>query len=368
MENVIIREILDLTKDLMRFKTTRDNPQEINRCADYIEGYLKRNQMHHRRYDLNKVPSLLVMPGKKDPSLLLMSHMDVVDGPDEMFLPVIREDRLYGRGSYDDKYAVALSLVLLKNRLYSLRQKGEEAGDAGVGVLITGDEEIGGENGAKKILGDINPGFAIALDGGSLNEIIVKAKGILRLRMVSSGKTCHASRPWLGENAIEKLMDDYAVLKDFFTNRDVANWHRTLNLSTITGGKEVNQVPDQCEIILDIRYTEDDNIPELVDAIQSKVQSEVVVDMVEPLFISGKNRYLDLLLGLSSDLKTGCEHGASDARHLMRYGLTGVAWGANGNLSHHSLDEHVEIASINTLYNRLDQFVDQTRFDIKAKG
>jgi len=358
MGNTIIREIIELTENLIRFKTTGENSGQIMECADYIENYIKKTGVHYTRYDINGVPSLLVMPGGKDPAVLLMSHMDVVDGPDEMFLPVVKDGKLYGRGSYDDKYAAALSLVLLKNRLCQFKEK--EHANMGLGLLITGDEETGGENGAKTILDKIRPGFAIALDGGSLNEIIVKAKGIARLRMVSRGKSAHAARPWLGENAIENLLQDYTAVKKYFTKVEPGNWHRTINPGIISGGKAANQVPDRCEMVLDIRYTEHDNINQLVDSIKSRVKSEVLVDKLEPVFISRKNRYLDLLLGLSADLKTGCEHGASDARHLIRYGLTGVVWGANGNLSHHSLDEHVEIESIGRLYNRLDHFVSQS--------
>jgi succinyl-diaminopimelate desuccinylase len=80
-------------------------------------------------------------------------------------------------------------------------------------VLITGDEEIGGYNGARSALGEINCDFCIALDGGRVDKIVVKEKGILRLKVVARGKTAHGARPWQGENAIERLMADCSSLK-----------------------------------------------------------------------------------------------------------------------------------------------------------
>ena len=76
------------------------------------------------------------------------------------------------------------------------------------GIIITADEEIGGANGARQALKEIKAAFCVALDGGSLKKIVIKEKGIVRLKLVARGKTAHGARPWLGENAIEKLIED----------------------------------------------------------------------------------------------------------------------------------------------------------------
>jgi len=60
------------------------------------------------------------------------------------------------------------------------------------------DEEIGGHDGAQAALAQLKADFAIALDGGNLRKIVVKEKGILRLKLISRGKTAHGARPWLG--------------------------------------------------------------------------------------------------------------------------------------------------------------------------
>ena len=162
-----MQEIIDLTKELIRFKTMHSKPEELNRCASYIENYLKTNDIIYRRLDYNQIPSIVVMPPNDYAPVLLMSHIDVVDAPAELFNPVEKDGKLYGRGSIDAKYAAALSLVLLKKQLKRLRSNGKGQKDLPFGVLITGDEEIGGANGAKKVLGEVNADFCVALDGGA---------------------------------------------------------------------------------------------------------------------------------------------------------------------------------------------------------
>jgi len=112
-----MREIIDLTKDLMRFQTVHSKPQEIKRWAAFIENYLRTCGVVYNRFDYENTPSILVLPQNGFAPVLLMSHIDVVDAPAELFQPLEKDHKIYGRGSLDDKYAVALSLVLLKNPL-----------------------------------------------------------------------------------------------------------------------------------------------------------------------------------------------------------------------------------------------------------
>lgn len=352
-----MEEIITLTQDLIRFKTVDSRPDEIQRCVSFVEDYLKNCGANYRRIDHNNIPSLIVMPASNFAPIVLMSHLDVVDGADELFVPRVKGAALYGRGSIDDKYAAALSLVLVKEHLHQLQAEGKNQNDLPFGVLITADEEIGGLSGARKALQEIKSDFCIALDGGSLKKIVVKEKGIIRLKLKAKGKTAHGARPWLGENAIENLIDDYRVLKEYFALSAPDHWQRTLNFSRIKGGSAINQVPDTAQALFDIRYTENDDMEKIFLEIQGRIKGELIVERKEPLFEGGDSPYLDLLLKIAKDTAVGFEHGASDARFLSAYGIKGIVWGADGDMSQHAADEHVGIESVYKLYEFLDAFI-----------
>jgi succinyl-diaminopimelate desuccinylase len=361
-----MEEIIHLTKELIRFKTMHSQPDEIQRCVAFIEEYLNKCGAKYRRLDHNSIPSIIVMPENNVAPILLMSHIDVVDGPDELFIPRIKNNALYGRGSIDDKYAAALSLVLLKVYLKRLKKTGKNQNDLPFGVLITADEEIGGANGARKALPEIKARFCIALDGGSLKKIVIKEKGIIKLKLVARGKTAHGARPWLGENAIENLINDFQLLKTKFELSAPDHWHRTLNFGRIRAGQSSNQVPDYAEALFDIRYTENDDMDAIISKIQNEIKGELVVEKKEPLFEGGDSPYLDLLLKISKDSDVGFEHGASDARFLSAHGIKGIVWGPDGDMSQHSADEHVNIASLYKLYELLDAFLSRsTEINVK---
>ena len=361
-----MKDLVDLTKSLVRFKSMLSRPDEIHKCIDFIEGFLKDAGATCKRIECDGVPSIAALPKTDFAPVLLMSHIDVVDAPDELFEPVEKNGKLYGRGSFDDKYAAALSMILFREHLSKARKEGRGQGDLPLGILITGDEEAGGFKGAKEALKTIRTDFCIALDGGNVRKIVTKEKGVLRLKLISRGKAAHGSRPWLGENAIEKLFEDYQVIKSFFRDEDPEHWHRTINFGLIHAGKSVNQVPDVAEAVFDIRYTEKDDVDGLVNQMRQKIKGELLMELKEPLFLGGESPYLDLLLAISKGTTLGFEHGASDARFLQEHGMPGIVWGPDGDLTAHAYDEHVNLDSFYELYGILDMFFDRAK-DVKSK-
>jgi succinyl-diaminopimelate desuccinylase len=352
-----MKDLIDLTKELIRFRSMLSRPDEIKRCVDFIERFLTDAGATCKRIEYEGVPSIAALPVPDFAPVLLMTHIDVVDAPDRLFEPVEKDGKLYGRGSIDDKYAAALSMMLFREHLHRARKEGRSQEQLPLGILITGDEEAGGHKGAKEALKTIRTEFCIALDGGNVHKIVTKEKGVLRLKLISRGKAAHGSRPWLGENAIEKLFEDYQSLKSFFREEAPEHWHKTINFSILHAGKSANQVPDLAEAVFDIRYTEKDDVDALVKQMRNTIKGELLVEMIEPLFTSGESDYLKLLLDLSKGAALGFEHGASDARFLKEHGMPGVVWGADGDLSAHAYDEHLNLESCYELYRILDTFI-----------
>jgi succinyl-diaminopimelate desuccinylase len=356
----LLEEIVTLTQTLVRFKTMHSERDEITACMTFIEDYLHRYEIDFSRTRHAGYPSILVLPDlqKQACKVLLMAHIDVVDGADALFTPVVRGRQLFGRGAVDDKYAVALSLTLLKSQVSGLRKLGKSQKDLEFGILITSDEEIGGYHGVGKVAETVRPEFCIALDGGTPEKIIVKEKGLLTVKLTARGRAAHGSRPWLGDNAVDHLIADYAALKTLFETPTAGSWCKTMNLGILNAGKSFNQVPDRAEAVFDVRYTENEDPDQLFRTMQAKVSGELSVIRKEPMFLGGTSVYLERLCRLAPDAHIGFEHGASDARFFSEKGISGIIWGADGENSAHAEDEHVDIDSMLRIYLVLQRFVE----------
>jgi len=351
--------IAALTAELIKIPTIQSRPEEIKRCAEFIADWLSQRDIEFARHDIGGIPAITVLPRSKATKVLIMAHFDVVDAQDEsQFQPHIKDGRLYGRGAIDDKYAVALALILFHERLERLRKAGGTQRDMSFGLLLNGDEEVGGANGAKAVLKDIDLDFCLALDGGAPDKLVTKEKGVLQVRLTARGKGAHAARPWLGQNAFDVLVADYQALQQQFAKQTPDHWHKTMVLSNCrVGDGSINIVPGEATATLDIRYTEDDDPDAIMAAIESAVASEITLLGKEPLFIGGTSPYLDTLVGCIPNVTVGFEHGASDARFLTMRGIPGVVWGALGEMSQHAADEHVVISSLGDVYHSLDNFI-----------
>lgn len=354
-----MEEIIRLTKELIQFESTHANSVEIRRCAEFIVNYLSDLNVEYRLLVHSNVPSILVLPQFQESyaPILLMSHIDVVDAPKELFHPLEKDRKLYGRGSFDDKYAVALSLVLLKTHVQRLVDQNKTQSDLPFGILITGDEELGGFNGARKVLKQVSTDFCIVLDGGSVEKIVVREKGRVCLKLVLKAKKTSAGETRKDENAIEKLIDDVSKLQTHFVRSNPEHWHRSVSFRHVPLEAVDQQNSKFAEAVVDIRYTEDDNMEALFDWMNRELHSDFVIESIEPLFNEPELSYLDLLLKISNKTRIGFEDGANDARFLSVNGIKGIIWGANGNGSQHALTEHVDVKSVSTLYERLDLFL-----------
>jgi len=167
------------------------------------------------------------------PSLMLMSHTDVVPVEDDSkwdhppFSGQIVDDRVWGRGSDDCKSLTAsgsMAMILLKRAGISLN--GE------LRLLAAADEESGGsygikwlaENHADKIRTDwaVNEGGGMPLktvEGRQAYLFPVGEKGRIEARFTLSGRSAHGARPWYADNALYKLAE---LLKRLRTYQDEA--------------------------------------------------------------------------------------------------------------------------------------------------
>jgi succinyl-diaminopimelate desuccinylase len=246
------QDLVSLTQKLISFPSVVGDFEQNRKILDFCEEYLGKQNLLFRRYKFAGVESLVVSTKKtKRFDVILYAHLDVVSpcGAND-FNPVLKGNRIYGRGSGDMKSAAAVVIEVM-------RFIDANCPNWNVGLFLTTDEEVGGENGVGYLLQKqkFSGKFAFVPDSaGDVGQIITDQKGVLHLKAWEFGVEAHGSRPHLGENAIEKLMKKLRKLKRKFPKSNPARWAKTLNIGKIRGGEQTNQVPGFAEAFLDIRF------------------------------------------------------------------------------------------------------------------
>lgn len=367
--NVIQHALVDLTKQLIAFKTTKDNQEEIRRCLHFIAEYFQR--FPQRMYESSGVLSLIVSNvhfDEKDRSfdLILHGHIDVVPPNEEgQFIPYEYDGKLYGRGALDMKGGVACLM-------YVLRKFREQYGqNKKILLMITSDEEVGGANGTEFLLKRVgfSSKFFLTAEGEKDYLLKYQQKGVVMFNMIARGKGEHAAYPWAGENALEIFFNAYKKIKKRFpSRRDPDHWYTTVNLGMLHGGIAVNSIPDIAEGQIDIRFCQPYRLSsDVVKTIRNVLKNEKSVDVeviyeTDMMETEKTNRYLDLLHTIAKDslkLKRDLlfkNHGTNDARFASHVGIPAVGFGPIG-ANYHAKDEFVFVESLARFTRILERFI-----------
>jgi succinyl-diaminopimelate desuccinylase len=197
-------------------------------------------------------------PGGPGP-IAFTGHVDVVplgNAPwrHEPFGAAIVDGRLYGRGSSDMKSGVAAFVVAAIARAQAL------ADGPGCTLVITAGEETGCEGAfamaaspdAARLLGRAG---ALVVAEPTGNAPLLGHKGAFWLRAVATGTTAHGSMPERGDNAVYKIARAALALEGyrFETPAHPLMGAPTLNVGTVSGGLNINSVPDAATLGIDIR-------------------------------------------------------------------------------------------------------------------
>jgi len=117
------------------------------------------------------------------------------------------------------------------------------------------------------------------------NYPLIGEKGVLWLKAKTSGVTAHGSMPELGDNAIYKMARAVSTLEqfEFDVNHPLlgAPTPPTLNVGTISGGQNLNSVPDNSEIEVDIRTIPGQKSAELYELFKHTLGDDVTLEIIE---------------------------------------------------------------------------------------
>ncbi|BCX46627.1 succinyl-diaminopimelate desuccinylase [Haloferula helveola] len=355
MDSDLTDRLVALSRDLILIPSTDSQPQERARAFSFFRNHLEPlDHIRIERHESGNYESLVVLPADvQHAEILMIGHLDVIEHPDlDLYRSHIKDGRLYGPGAGDMKGALAIMLKLFCD--LHRAQPGIP-----LGMVITSDEERGGEHGVGYLVREagLRAKHAIVPDGGSIHNVTVEEKGIAHLRVHTVGKAAHAARPWLSDNAATRLATALARLPAAFpipTNLEGEHWQPTCSLTTLhTPNRTLNCIPDRADATLDLRFPPPHRLADILDRLQDILGPEVTLETVvaaEPSQLNPDPLWFDITEEITGEpVREVRASGGSDARFLCQAGVqTIVARPEVGNL--HAADEWIDIRSMATFY------------------
>jgi len=370
LESVEAAVLLDIVKGLIRIPGHSDSPGQEREVSEAVIELLRSwgfepfvQKVNKERY--NVIAKIDGNSGGR--SLVFNGHLDTVppgEGMNDPYIPAVRGDRLYGRGSSDMKGAVgAMLYVLLLLKKYDIHLGGD--------LYFTGvvGEETGGIGTRFLTESGFRADFAVVGEPTELN-LVTSHKGVLQLEITIRGKSAHASVPEQGVNAISAMSDFIQRIKEDLAPKLKNRIQKqagvaTLNFGKIRGGTKANMVADSCSLQVDRRWVKGENPVQAMAEIKS-ILSEVcgkdtalngeLVSIIPrdayfgPFEISEDHELVKKAVcalecvGLAPKI-TGMQ-GWTDAATLMKVSIPTVLFGPGSIEQAHVNEEYIEIAQL----------------------
>lgn len=296
-------DLISLTRKLLSFNNINP-PGNEEGIARYVAELLAENGFNVKLPEFDKGRLHLIAEkglSIHTPPVVFSGHFDTVPLGNnkwsvDPFAGEVRDGKIWGRGSSDMKGGVAAMILAAIDAFRN------ESPEGGVRLIFTAAEETGctGIQQLMKTIG--NPGHARAVIVGEPtgNLPATGHKGAIYLNAVTSGRTAHSSMPHLGDNAIYKAAESILKARDFRfeTEEDPLLGFPTINVGKMSGGLNINSVPDHAEFTIDIRSTSktDHNniLKRLKDELGEATKLEVLVDM-KPVYTSEEDPFIKLV-------------------------------------------------------------------------
>jgi len=350
-------ELVVLAQRLMAYETCE--PDGIVEAAGFVQGWLDARGIEAHSDEIRGLPVIKAEVGPEEaPTVVLHGHLDVVPAHPDQFEPRVEGDRLYGRGAYDMKGAIAAMLLVTA----AMREQDQVR----VRLGIVGDEESeeATERGSDHLvdsgfIGD----FAITGEPTDLH-IGIEAKGVLALRLEVGGTAAHGATPWLGDNAVLNAIDVFRSIESLpFAKHSSELFDRpSINLGRIVGGDALNKVPDRCVIDVDIRYLPGQDPEEILAQVGEIPGTEASALLTRPpATVDRDSPYVRALRWSATQHHDGepmsvGRDGASDAVSFLRVGVPAVEFGPVG-AGHHGPAEWVSVSSLEAYRQALESFL-----------
>ncbi len=226
-------EIVNFMVDMIRIKAV--NPVsggegELKR-GEWLEKKLKEICDEVKRYDAIderglKRPNIvgIIFGEDRSRTLWIISHIDTVPEGDlslwshDPYDPVVKDGKIYGRGTLDDGQGVVSSYFAAK----AIVESGKRP-KINLGLVFVSDEEAGSRYGVHFLMDKdifMKDDLIVVPDSGNSDGSFVEIaeKGSVWLKITTQGKQSHASMPHLGLNAHRVGMRFALKVDDYLHN------------------------------------------------------------------------------------------------------------------------------------------------------
>jgi succinyl-diaminopimelate desuccinylase len=339
-------------------------------CQEILIGRLEKIGFSIERIRCGEVDNLWARRGTTAPLLCFAGHTDVVPtGPvdkwdSDPFIPVIRNERLYGRGAADMKGSLAAFVTAIEAFVAAHPNHG-----GSIALLITSDEEGVAVDGTVRVVEALKArnelidycivGEPTCVD--KLGDTIKNGRrGSLSGTLTVKGIQGHIAYPHLAKNPIHLAAPAVAELAQ--TRWDDGNEYfppTTWQISNINGGTgATNVIPGEVTMLFNFRFSTASS----VESLQARVHE--ILDRHELDYdlrweLSGKpyltpkgslvdavSRAISTVTGIEPALSTS--GGTSDGRFIADICPQVVEMGPR-NATIHKLNEYVEVADLQQL-------------------
>lgn len=253
----------DLLRRLVLLKSSEQD--DVLPMIELVSEYLSGLGLEPGLHGDSRKPSVFARHG--DGGVVLSGHLDTVplgEGWTKQQGEVI-DGTMYGRGAADMKGGCA-AILLAAERL------AEE--DTPFAVCLTLDEEIT-MNGALAIARAnlLRDAPAVLVAEPTDFDIVVREKGLIQFAIKTAGKSAHASMPVLGDNAIARMTALLHRISDLQKLPENPFEELTLCVNKISGGTQVNVIPDSCEAEADARFPPSMTGEDVLDIVRERLGS-----------------------------------------------------------------------------------------------
>lgn len=280
-------------------------------------------------------------PGR---GLLLCSHYDTVPVGPGWTRPdpvdgAVEGGRVFGRGSNDAKASIAAMMAVAAG-VDRARLLGRLV------VALVCDEETGGQG--LEALAPTLPAFDAAVVGEPTGlDVSPGQRGLLRAFVHETGRSCHASRPWEGVNALEAAARDVLAVSALEMPEEHPLFGRaTLAPTMLASGTKPNVIPGAATITLDGRSTPLWDNERMIAALEARLEGrlEVKSKRFVPLSTPPDAEIVRVAAAASPTGRVRGFLGVSDLLFVRH--VPGVVMGPGTSEASHAPDESVAVEQV----------------------